>query len=191
MLEQNSCPRISAPISYTKENEQLIHLVTRRRRKGVNETGSMGKSKSTNPDQSRVVIGWTDEELSAAAAAYLQMLRWELEGIPFIKSAVNKSLRQNALAGRQAGSIEFRMQNISATLYDLRIPHIGGYLPARNVGSGVKERIKAALEVNGLDAFRDYASTPIGFVLDERVSALRKKPLGAAPRGAERPAQVI
>ena len=65
---------------------------------------------------------WTDSELHAAVAAYLQMLRFELNATPYIKAEINRNLREGPLSSRTAASIEFRMQNISATLYDLKLP---------------------------------------------------------------------
>jgi 5-methylcytosine-specific restriction enzyme A len=133
---------------------------------------------------------WTDEELSAAVNAYLYMLRSELEGRAYVKSAVNKSLREGALSARTKASIEFRMQNISATLYDLRIPHIFGYLPAKNVGSGVKSRILEVLNRHGIAAFLAYVPTADNELLERRVTELRKSPLGRIPPGATTPAHV-
>ena len=136
------------------------------------------------------VHDWTDDELFAAVTAYLQMLTCELEGVAYVKSAVNRSLRAGPLAARKKGAIEFRMQNISATLYDLRLPYIRGYLPAKNVGSGVKSRIKAALQSAGIEKLRAYGATSNPVILEQRVSTLRKKPIGAVPRGRTNPPQV-
>lgn len=133
---------------------------------------------------------WTDAELSAAVAAYLDMLRCELDGRPYVKSDVNKSLRDGPLAARTKASIEFRMQNISATLYDLRLPHILGYLPAKNVGSGVKDRIKAVLHSHGIADFSAYRLTADTEELDQKVNTLREKPLGRIPPGSAAPARL-
>jgi 5-methylcytosine-specific restriction protein A len=132
---------------------------------------------------------WTDDELSAAVNAYLDMLRCELEGKPYVKAAVNESLREGALSTRTKASIEFRMQNISATLYDLRVPHIVGYLPAKNVGSGVKDRIKAVLSSHGISSFAAYIPTADSELFNHRVSELRKRPLGPVPPGSSKPTQ--
>jgi len=88
---------------------------------------------------------WTDEELTSAIQAYLDMLRAELNGQPYSKAEVNRQLRMGLLSSRTKGSIEFRMQNISAALYELRMPWIAGYLPARNIGSVVKEKMVTLL----------------------------------------------
>lgn len=61
---------------------------------------------------------WTDDELTYAIDAYLDMLRAELNGESYSKAQVNRDLRAGPLANRTKGSIEFRMQNISAALYN-------------------------------------------------------------------------
>lgn len=132
---------------------------------------------------------WTDEELSAAVAAYMTMLRCELAGMPYVKSKVNTALRAGPLSARTKGSIEFRMQNISATLYHLRLPHIAGYLPAKNVGTGVKDRISAVLNDQGISVLVAYALTTDRSQLDARVAELRKQPLGRIPPGSVHPPQ--
>lgn len=149
----------------------------------------MNPPKSSSKSLPQVSGDWTDLELSAAVAAYLDMLRCELEGRPYVKAAVNKSLREGALATRTSASIEFRMQNISATLFDLRVPHIIGYLPAKNVGSGVKDRIKAMLSSHDITSFSAYVPTADSELLEQRVSELRKKPLGRVPPGSSIPPQ--
>lgn len=119
------------------------------------------------------------------------MLRHELDGTPYVKSDVNLALREGPLHGRTKASIEFRMQNISAALYDLRMPRIAGYLPANNVGNSVKQRIFAALNRIGIASFEPYISTENPQALAAKVALLRKMPLGSAPKGAMRPDPVI
>ena len=133
---------------------------------------------------------WTDEELSAAVVAYLRMLGWELGGLPFVKSEVTEELRAGALSSRTKASIEFRMQNISAILYDMRVPHIFGYLPAKNVGNRVKERIKTLLVAKGIADFYAYVPTADVILLEQKVAQLRSKLLGRTPPGKMTPTQI-
>lgn len=133
---------------------------------------------------------WSDTELAVAIKAYLQMLHWELQGMPYNKAAVNRSLREGALAGRTKASIEFRMQNISAALYGLKMPYIAGYLPARNIGTTVKEKMVAMLSAQGIESLEAYVPTPDIQLLAERVSELRQRSLGAIPKGSDTPATV-
>jgi 5-methylcytosine-specific restriction protein A len=133
---------------------------------------------------------WSDVELAAAVETYLQMLRLELAGKPYNKAEFNRILRAGPLGQRTKASIEFRMQNISATMYDLRMPRIAGYLPAKNVGSSVKARIRQVLENAGIEEFRAYVPTPDPVELEERVRALQKNPPAIAPPGSRQPQQV-
>lgn len=146
---------------------------------------------STHPASAELRSGdWSDDELTAAVRAYITMLRAELNGEPYIKAQVNRKLRADSLAGRTKASVEFRMQNISATLYDMRLPRIGGYLPAKNVGSSVKQRIRSVLEANGIAGFEIYRSTANSLELEANVSALRRAQLVSSPPGSVRPRTV-
>lgn len=139
-------------------------------------------TKSTN--------AWSDAELTSAVEAYLAMLNAELSGEEYSKAEVNRQLREGPLAGRTKASIEFRMQNISAALYELKLPHVAGYLPARNIGSAVKEKIIASLRQNGIDRLSAYVPTSDEHSLAEKVSTLRMRRLGKTPPGSSKPALV-
>lgn len=146
----------------------------------------MSESPQANSDAS----AWSDAELAVAIKAYLQMLHLELQGLPYNKAAMNRALRDGALAARTKASIEFRMQNISAALYELKMPYIAGYLPARNIGSAVKEKMVAMLSAQGIESLEAYVPTPDIHLLAERVFELRQRSLGAVPRGSAVPATV-
>lgn len=89
---------------------------------------------------------WNDDELRLAAAAYLEMLKRERLGEPYSKAETRRALIANGLTHRSEQAIEFRMRNISAVLDALGRPVLSGYVPAKNVGSGVIERIRAILD---------------------------------------------
>lgn len=133
---------------------------------------------------------WSDAELAATIKAYLQMLHAELSGQGYNKAAVNRDLRAGPLAGRTKASIEFRMQNISAALYELKMPYIAGYLPARNVGSSVKAKMIALLSMQGIESLEAYVPASDADTLSGRVSALRRRHLGAVPKGTQSPATI-
>ena len=95
---------------------------------------------------------WSDAELEAAVKAYLDMLVAERGGSPYSKADVNLGLREGILGARTKGSVEYRMQNISAVMEDLGQAWLPGYKPARNVGTGVKQRLLAILKRNGVKA---------------------------------------
>lgn len=115
------------------------------------------------------------------------MLHAELLGQSYNKAEVNRQLRDGPLIGRTKASVEFRMQNISAALYELKMPHVAGYLPARNIGSAVKEKMIAILRDNGVDSLTAFVPTSDPDVLAERVSALRKRSLPKIPPGSAAP----
>lgn len=62
---------------------------------------------------------WSDSELKETVKAYLSMLDCEKKGKPYNKSVINRELRQGVLSARTRGSIEYRMENISAALAEL------------------------------------------------------------------------
>lgn len=147
---------------------------------------------SSPPKASTANADWTDDELAASVRAYVAMLRSELAGEPINKAEVNRQLRETALGGRTKSAVELRMQNISSVLFDLRLPHIIGYRPARNVGSSVKLRIQQMLEANGLETLTMYQRTADERELAHKVTALMRQPgNGAVPAGSASPAQVV
>lgn len=115
------------------------------------------------------------------------MLHAELKGEPYSKAAVNQQLREGPLKGRTKGSIEFRMQNISAALYELKLPRIDGYLPAKNIGTAVKEKLNSILYDCGIDKLSTYAATSDPNQLAARVSQLRKQQIKKTPAGNRSP----
>jgi 5-methylcytosine-specific restriction protein A len=133
---------------------------------------------------------WTDRELTSAIQAYLDMLRAELNGEPYSKAEVNRQLRAGPLATRTKGSIEFRRQNISAALYELKMPWIAGYLPAKNIGSAVKEKMVELLRANGVAFLEPYVPTADHQELAGKVTSLRKQALAVRPIGSFEPAMV-
>lgn len=145
----------------------------------------------SNPTSSTIdAKAWSDAELACTIKAYLKMLYAELNGFANNKAAVNRELRAGPLAGRTKASIEFRMQNISAALYELKMPYIAGYLPARNIGSSVKEKMIALLSAEGIESLEAYVPTSDANILSERVSELRLRHLGAIPKGSLAPQTV-
>lgn len=130
---------------------------------------------------------WSDVELAASIQAYLRMLRLELVGERYNKAEVNRALREGPLATRSQASVEFRMQNISAALYELKMPWITGYPPARNIGSAVKEKMIASLRAEGIDFLNAYIATSQEGPLHAKVSELRRRHIGRKPLGSSKP----
>lgn len=96
-------------------------------------------------DTKKSNTGWSDQELEASVDAYLKMWTLERSGQAFKKSDENRLLREGPLNLRSASSIEYRMQNISAVFEQLCLRRITGYMPAKNIGAGVSERIRKVL----------------------------------------------
>lgn len=75
---------------------------------------------------------WSVQEVELAVVDYFEMLRAELAGEEFNKSAHNEALREK-LNNRSKGSVELKHQNISAVLYELGLHFIVGYKPRGNL----------------------------------------------------------
>lgn len=96
---------------------------------------------------------WTDDELLACMLAYLDMLGKQQAGAEIVKAEYRRALISGPLANRTDGSIEFRMQNLSAFFETKYMPTVKGYLPAKNVGRNVMEVLdRLHQEVGSLDA---------------------------------------
>jgi 5-methylcytosine-specific restriction protein A len=80
---------------------------------------------------------WTDDELLACMLAYLDMLGKQQAGADIVKAEYRRALIAGPLNKRTDGSIEFRMQNLSAFFATKGMPIVDGYLPAKNVGRNV------------------------------------------------------
>jgi 5-methylcytosine-specific restriction protein A len=130
---------------------------------------------------------WSDEEMTGAVRAYLAMLRLELNGEKFNKAQINRELRDGPLAGRSEGSVEFRMRNISAALYELKMPYITGYLPAPNIGSAMKEKMVELLRHNDIEFLTAYVPTADATALSVQVSKLRSQSYLTMPLGSTHP----
>lgn len=143
--------------------------------------------------QEAPVVGpnlWTDEEFTSVIQSYLIMLRAELNGESYSKAEANRRLREGPLAGRTKGSIEFRMQNISAVLYELKMPWIAGYVPAKHIGNAAKEKMLNLLRENDIAFLESYVPTSDQQELSGKVSALQKQGLAVRPIGSYQPAMV-
>lgn len=123
----------------------------------------------------------------SAVQAYLGMLCSELKGEYYNKAEVNRQLRDGPLVGRTKASVEFRMQNISAALYELKMPYIAGYLPARNIGSAVKEKMVELLRLNDIEFLTAYVPTADATTLAAQVSSLRRQAYLKMPLGSKHP----
>jgi len=116
---------------------------------------------------------WSYNEIRATVDAYLRLRTSETSGHPLAKAEVNRELRESAVRGRTRGSVEFRMQNISAVMSDLGIQWVQGYKPAVNVGPGPSDMIRRALREHGRVAEEVASVTADEEVLAERVAMMK------------------
>ncbi len=92
---------------------------------------------------------WTQREVEACVIAYLDMLTLEIAGQPYSKADFNR--RVQAETGRSKGSVEFKMQNVSAVLDQMGRRWIKGYKPAKHAQIGpIKDTLERLLP--GFDA---------------------------------------
>jgi hypothetical protein len=74
---------------------------------------------------------WSVDEVEVIVGDYFAMLRAELSGEEYSKTAHRRALTPQ-LNGRSDGSIEFKHANISAVLVGYGMPYIDGYKPRGN-----------------------------------------------------------
>lgn len=90
---------------------------------------------------------WTDGEIELVVSDYFDMLRRDLAGEAYNKAARNLELQ--TLTGRSRGSIEYKLQNVSAVLERLGRPYIPGYKPMRNFQKALIEGVERYLSETG------------------------------------------
>jgi hypothetical protein len=117
--------------------------------------------------EDRFGVDWSDGELDFIIADYFAMLRAELSGLEYNKSAHRRALI--TLIGRTEGSVERKHQNISAVLGELALPTISGYKPLPNFQRSIIEAIDRYLTHNPENlkperSVRDFAEAPTLFI---------------------------
>lgn len=110
---------------------------------------------------------WSAAEISSAVNAYFELLDSQEQGKATNKSAVYKALSKSHPT-RSAKSFEFKFQNISAILYEAKLPYADGLRPMGNY--------QAALQAYVFDYLRgrkNSARLPID-ILTEKLKRLRR-----------------
>lgn len=119
-------------------------------------------------------MAWSDSEVRATVQDYFQMLRLELLGQKYNKTAHREALLKK-LNGRSGGAVERKHQNISAVLLELGVMPIKGYKPLSNYQSRLYEVVAECVEAdNALDeaalkAVERAAEYPLGIDLNSIV----------------------
>lgn len=87
---------------------------------------------------------WSEAEVAATVRSYLDMLRQEVSGQPYVKTHFRKTLVP-LLSNRSESAIEFKHQNISAVLMKLGLRPIRGYQPAQNYQQSLVPEVQRQL----------------------------------------------
>ena len=90
---------------------------------------------------------WSPQEVRATVLDYMAMLKFELAGQPYNKTAHRRVLLQQ-LSGRSDGSVEMKHQNISAVLRDMGHFWIPGYKPRSNYQAILATEVDGWLNAN-------------------------------------------
>lgn len=88
---------------------------------------------------------WTRTEDEIIVDAYLRLLEAEKAGHPLVKAVVRREVE--ALTGRSKGSVEYKMQNISAVMQSLNCDWITGYKPAANYQTELADVVREKLGI--------------------------------------------
>lgn len=89
---------------------------------------------------------WTAAENSILVSAYLDMLSHELAGQAYSKTDSRRLVARQI--DRSEGAIEYKLQNVSAALYEVNHPFINGYKPARNLQGALREEVLRQIDAN-------------------------------------------
>jgi hypothetical protein len=76
-------------------------------------------------------IAWTEDEARAAVSAYFKVLQDEQDGVHINKAGVYRALSKR-FPKRVPKAFELKFQNISAILYEQRLPYCSGLKPRHN-----------------------------------------------------------
>lgn len=134
----------------------------------------------------RQPLPWAREEVEQVVAVYFQMLELELGQKSYSKKEHREALLP-LLYGRSAGSVEFKLQNISAVLDDLWFPYIDGYKPRGNyqglLFEVVEQHLRTHLQpllalLNAVPSVPDFQGKPE----DVLVPAPSISPTASAPQ---------
>lgn len=97
-----------------------------------------------------MALDWNNNEIDLIIENYFRMLKLELEQKPYNKTYYRSQLLP-LLTNRSEGSIEFKHQNISATLIKLGLPFIKGYKPRYNYQQILEEKVSDYVHSNLLE----------------------------------------
>lgn len=105
---------------------------------------------------------WTSFEIEAVVESYFRMLRAHLLEQPYVKLRENEMVQRRT--GRSHGSVERKLQNISAVLLELGAgDFVRGYVPLRNAQQALRDAVSErwAQEADIETLMRGAAEQPI------------------------------
>jgi len=140
-------------------------------------TGTSVTPRSAERDQ------WSEDELRASVAAYLEMQHLARSGTHFTKKEYYKALTKQF--GRTIKAFEYRMQNISYVMSLMGRNWLPGLKPAKNVGANIVAQIEeliSEIESKSEPPVAAFKST----ILE---NAQKKQP--PLPNGSKNPTVVI
>jgi hypothetical protein len=126
---------------------------------GVSQGIQLGAELNTPPAPGTAGSDWTAAEVDMIVEDYFDMLRQELSGQSYSKSAHRAALSRR-LEQRSDGSIEFKHQNISSVLEQLRWPYIRGYKPRDNFQQLLAQAVFNYLDECGAGLIGVHADKP-------------------------------
>lgn len=88
---------------------------------------------------------WSREEIDVALDAYVALLSAQLTGAAMVKRDVVREVAAS-LRNRTRGSIEYKLENVSAILYEEGLPWVEGYAPARNYQQALRAAVLDRLD---------------------------------------------
>jgi hypothetical protein len=135
------------------------------------------------PEEPKSGESWRRWEIDALVAAYFNMLSSEVRGERPVKADVNRGL-QTLLPARSRGSIEYKLQNVSAVLDEERLPSIDGYKPARNFQRELREAVVAWVRGHSriAESLASYGATPP----PPSIPIVRRRDVEVEPPGSSR-----
>jgi predicted Mrr-cat superfamily restriction endonuclease len=117
---------------------------------------------------------WSERELLLVINDYMEMLRAEISGLSYSKAEHRRILMAKIERGK--GSIEFKHQNISAVLEELKRPWIKGYKPRHNYQAALFDLVSQITNLN-----RAIAREIVVPSLPKDIGTLFVSPPGPAP----------
>lgn len=104
-------------------------------------------------------MGWSESEIEAAIAAYFDLLSHQIDGKPTNKSAIYRKLSAEHPV-RSAKAFELKFQNISAVLYDEKLPYADGLRPMANYQAALKPAV-----IKHLNQIKTSGQAPVDILL--------------------------